>query len=72
MAIKIICSDSADNTHLLLGLNRSEINALLEGKQFRFPPGVLPLNEHSEVVIMFAETDDELEKRMPQKPPPAS
>ena len=68
MALKAICIDDAQNVHLLIGLNRKNIEDLLRGETLTFPRGV-PLTDESEIAIVFAETDEELvEKRLP---PPA-
>ncbi|MBV8829034.1 MAG: hypothetical protein JO108_07355 [Acidobacteriaceae bacterium] len=48
------------------GLNRENVESLLNGDVFTFPPGMLSgLSEESDVVLLFAETDQELDKRFP-------
>jgi hypothetical protein len=51
-----------DNTHhLVIGLNRENMNTLLNGDVFTLPPGMLShLDDDSDVVLLFAETDAEL------------
>jgi hypothetical protein len=44
-------------------LNRENVESLLNGHMLTFPPGMLSgLSEESDVVLLFAETDQELEK----------
>jgi hypothetical protein len=68
MAIKAIAVDDSDTHHLLIGLNRKDIDSLLRGDVFTLPRGGVPLTEDSDIVLVFAETDEELEKRFPPKP----
>ena len=68
MAVKATCIDDAGTVHLLIGLNRKNIDDLLRGETLTLPPGV-PLTDESHIALVFAETDEELvEKRLP---PPA-
>ena len=66
MAIKALATDDNDSVHLIIGLNRENIDSLLRGDYFYLPSGAMPLNENSQIVIVFAETDRELEKRCRQ------
>jgi hypothetical protein len=66
MAIKALVADEADTQHLILGLNRENVETILSGGVFTFPKGMLSgLSEHSDVVLLFAETDEQLNKRFP-------
>ena len=66
MAIKAVAVDTSGTHHLIIGLNRENVNALLDGDVFRLPPGNLSgMSEDSDIVLLFAETDKELEKRFP-------
>jgi len=68
MAIKAICSDDVDTIHLLIGLNREDIESILRGDTLTLPHGAVPLSGHSDILIMFAESDEGLEKRLPKHP----
>jgi hypothetical protein len=67
MAIKALVVDQSTGTqHLILGLNRENVESLLNGDVFTFPPGMLSgLSEESDIVLLFGETDQELGKRFP-------
>jgi hypothetical protein len=66
MAIKSVVVDESGTHHLILGLNRENVDSLLNGNVFTFPKGMLSgLSEDSDVVLLFAETDQQLEKRFP-------
>jgi hypothetical protein len=66
MAIKAIAVDDSNTPHLIIGLNRDNIESLLRGDIFKLPLGVVPeLTEGSDIVLLFAETDADLGKRMP-------
>lgn len=69
MAIKALCADESDNVHLLLGLNRENLESILRGDTFYFPAGALPLNEKSEIALVFRETDEELGDLLPANAP---
>jgi hypothetical protein len=71
MAIKAICTDESDTVHLLIGLNRENIDSLLRGEVVTLPRGGVALSEKSDIAILFAETDGELEKKLPPKTPSA-
>jgi hypothetical protein len=72
MAIKAVCVDDHDTMHLLLGVNRKEVESLLRGDRFTFPPGGVSLSSASKITLFFAETDDELEKHLPPPVAPAA
>jgi hypothetical protein len=66
MAIKAIAVDEEGVHHLVIGLNRENVDSILHGDVFSFPPGMLTgLTESSDVVVLFAETDQELKTRIP-------
>jgi hypothetical protein len=47
-------------------LNRDNINSLLDGDVFTLPKGVaFCITEESDIVLQFAETDEDLEKQLP-------
>lgn len=63
MAIKAVAIDDAGIHHLVIGLTRENVDSLLDGDVFTFPAGYLTgLTEDSDVVLLFAETDNDLEK----------
>jgi hypothetical protein len=66
MAVKAIVVDDSGTHHLFIGLNRQNVDSLLRGDVFTLSGGNLRvLSENSDVVVLFAETDQELEKRFP-------
>jgi hypothetical protein len=66
MAIKAFVADESGTRHLILGLNRENVDSIVNGNVFTFPQGMLSgLSEDSDVVLLFAETDEQLEKRFP-------
>jgi hypothetical protein len=66
MAIKAVAVDEENTQHLIIGLNRDEVNSLLDGDVFRLPKGIdITLTTNSDIVLLFAETDADLEKRFP-------
>jgi hypothetical protein len=66
MAIKAVAVDDQNTQHLIIGLNRENINSLLDGEVFTLPKGVaISLTEDSDIVLLFAENDKDLEKRFP-------
>ena len=68
MAIKAVAVDDENTQHLIIGLNRENVNSLLDGDVFTLPHGVaITLTENSDVVLLFAETDDNLAKRFPPR-----
>ena len=65
MAVKAIVDDE-NVQHLIIGLNRENIESLLRGDVFRLPRGIVPaLTADSDIVLVFAETDDDLGKLFP-------
>ena len=71
MAIKAVAVDDQNTQHLIIGLNRHNINSLLNGDVFTLPKGIaISITENSDIVLLFAETDRELEKRFPPMPRP--
>ena len=68
MAIKAVAVDDENTQHLIIGLNRDDVNSLLNGDVFTLPHGIaVTLTENSDVVLLFAETDDNLAKRFPPR-----
>jgi hypothetical protein len=66
MAIKAVAVDDENTQHLIIGLNRDNIDSLLNGDVFTLPHGIpMSLTENSDIVLLFAETDKELERRSP-------
>jgi hypothetical protein len=66
MAVKAIALDDDNVQHLIIGLNRENIESLLRGDVFTLPRGIVPeLTPDSDIVLLFAETDDDLGKRFP-------
>ncbi len=60
MAIKATCIDEAQVLHLLIGLNRANLEALLRGEAVTLPADENPLAAESDIAVVFAETDEEL------------
>ena len=68
MAIKAVAVDDENTQHLIIGLNRDNIDSLLNGDVFTLPHGIpMSLTENSDIVLLFAETDDDLAKRFPPR-----
>ena len=68
MAIKAVAVDDENTHHLIIGLSRDNINSLLNGDVFTLPQGIaFTLSERSDIVLLFAETDDDLAKRFPPR-----
>ena len=68
MAIKAVAVDDENTQHLIIGLNRGNVNDLLDGDVFTLPGGIaISLTEKSDIVLLFAETDDDLAKRFPPR-----
>ena len=66
MAVKAIFLEDDRIQHLVIGLNRENIESLLRGDAFKLPRGVMPqLTEESDIVLLFAETDEDLGRRFP-------
>lgn len=68
MAIKVVAVDDQNTQHLIIGLNRDNVNDLLDGDVFTLPRGIaISITENSDIVLLFAETDEDLEKRFPPR-----
>ena len=68
MAIKAVAVDDENTQHLIIGLNRDDVDSLLDGDVFTLPHGIaVALTENSDIVLLFAETDDDLAKRFPPR-----
>ena len=67
MAVKAIVVDGENVQHLIIGLNRGDMDSLLRGDVFTLPSGQVPVlaENKSDIVLLFAETDRDLEKRFP-------
>ena len=66
MAVKAIALDDDNVEHLIIGLNRENIESLLRGDVFKLPRGMVPaLTKDSDIILLFAETDDDFGKRFP-------
>ena len=66
MAIKAIAVDDTNTEHLIIGLSRKDVESLLGGDVFTLARGTIPnLTENSDIVLLFAETDEDLGKRFP-------
>jgi hypothetical protein len=69
MAIKAIAVDDENTEHLIIGLNRENVESLLRGDVFTLPSGPVPVltKDKSDIVLVFAETDEDLAKRFPPR-----
>jgi len=66
MAIKAVAVDEDNIHHLIIGLNRENVDDILSGKVLTLPAGFLTgLTEESDVVVVFGENDEELAQRFP-------
>ena len=66
MAVKAIALDDEDTQHLIIGLNRENVESLLRGDVFTLPRGITStLTENSDIALLFAETDEDLKERFP-------
>jgi len=67
MAAKAIVVDQDNVQHLTIGLNQENIDSLLRGKRFTLPSGPVPalFENKSDIVLLFAESDEDLTKRVP-------
>ena len=66
MGIKAVAVDSEDIHHLIIGLNREDVETLLKGNVLTLAAGFLAgLTEQNHVVLLFAETDENLARRFP-------
>jgi hypothetical protein len=64
MGIRAIALDDKNVQHLIIGLNREDIEGLLRGHMLKL---ATELTEDREIVLMFAETNDELGERIPPR-----
>jgi hypothetical protein len=62
---KTICVDDSNTHHIIIGLNRENVESILRGDVFTLPSGAAPLGADSDIVVIFGETDEELVKRFP-------
>jgi hypothetical protein len=68
MAIRATCLDDNGTLHVVIGLNRANIEALLQGQALTLPPSDVLMTEASRIAIIFAETDEELiNERIPPR-----
>jgi hypothetical protein len=66
MSITAIAADDANTQHLIIGLTRAELDALVQGDVLTLPRTMKPeLSAGSDIVVMFAETDEDLAGRFP-------
>ena len=66
MSVKAIALDNNNVQHLIIGLNREDIESLLRGDVFKLAGGIAPvLTKDSDIVLLFAETDEDLDRRLP-------
>ena len=67
MAVKAIVEDGENVQHLIIGLNREDVESLLRGEVFTLPSGQVPVltEDKSDIVLLFAETDEDLGRRFP-------
>lgn len=65
MGIKAWLQDDDGTPHMLIGLNRQDLESIEAGEVFRLPAGMnVPTTEKTEVVVMYEATDKELVARM--------
>jgi hypothetical protein len=58
--------DDANTQHLIIGLTRAEVDALVRGDVLTLPNNIKPeLTADSDIVVLFAETDEGLAGRFP-------
>lgn len=68
MAIKAVAVDDQNTEYPIIGLNRGDVDSLLDGDVFTLPQEIaISLTENSDIVLLFDETDEELEKRFPAR-----
>jgi hypothetical protein len=66
MSITAIALDDTNIQHLIIGLTRAEVDALVRGDVLTLPRTTKPeLTADSDIVVMFAETDEALTARFP-------
>jgi hypothetical protein len=65
MALKAFILDDKNIPHLMIGLSRTDMEAIERGEVYVLPAGPkVPLTEESDIIVIFEETDEELVKRM--------
>ena len=71
MAVKAIVVDGDKIQHLIIGLNREDVESLLRGDVLTLPSGQVPVltEDKSDIVLLFAETDEDLGRRLPTSTP---
>jgi hypothetical protein len=73
MSVKAVAGDEVGTQHFIIGLNREDIKSLLKGDVLTLSQGFYPKRtDDSDVVLLFAETDQDIGKRFPPGPRPAS
>jgi hypothetical protein len=66
MSITAIALDDANTQHLIIGLTRADVDALVRGDVVTLPHNIKPeLTADSDIVVLFAETDKALAGRFP-------
>jgi hypothetical protein len=63
--LKATCIDDSRTVHLIVGINRKDLDDLLAGGYLRLDVGV-PLTRESEICVIFRETDADLVKALPE------
>ena len=65
MGLKAWFQDENNTTHLLIGLNRENVESLQRGDVFTLPPGeALSLSDDSDIILIYEDTDEKLVERM--------
>jgi hypothetical protein len=66
MPVKAVVVDDAGTQHLIVGLNRANVESILAGEVLTRPRGFpAQLTQASYIVILFAETDADIQKCFP-------
>jgi hypothetical protein len=66
MSITAIALDDANTQHLIIGLTRADVDAIMQGDVLTLPRSMKPeLTVDSDIVVLFAETDEALAGRFP-------
>ena len=69
MPLKATCIDENRTNHLLIGLNREDVERLMAGGRLTFEVGST-LGPNSQIQICFAETDEDLIADLPPQVEP--
>src|SRR5580693_5352389 len=66
-AVKAMVVDDENVQHLVIGPNRENIESSLRGEMFTLRSGQVPVltENKSDIVLLFAETDEDSGKRFP-------